>query len=288
MSVMGLPFWLVNAFANGPFTGNPAGVVILDDLLPDEVLQKIAMEVNQAETAFLLEVENGWSLRWFTPTVEVNLCGHATLAAAWVLHQKTGGWEFEFTTRSGILSCRITDGSLRLDFPAWPVVPQRIPGIEMAIFPKGVPEVCSQNGGPGAILGTYVAGDDWMVEMGSEDLVRGLDPDMKVVASLGRRGLVVTAVSEKQGIDFVSRFFGPQSGVPEDPVTGSAHCALGPFWGNKLVKAKLRGFQASRRGGEVGVILNNDRVYLEGQALITIQGQLSFDMGSWLSTKFVL
>jgi PhzF family phenazine biosynthesis protein len=91
---MGLPFWLVDAFANGPFTGNPAGVVILDELLPDEVLQKIAMEVNQAETAFLLEVENGWSLRWFTPTVEVNLCGHATLAAAWVLHQKTGGWEF--------------------------------------------------------------------------------------------------------------------------------------------------------------------------------------------------
>jgi PhzF family phenazine biosynthesis protein len=280
MSVLGLPFWLVDAFANGPFTGNPAGVVILDELLPDEVLQKIAMEVNQAETAFLLEVENGWSLRWFTPTVEVNLCGHATLAAAWVLHKKTGGSEFDFDTRSGRLSCCISGEDLRLDFPAWPVHAHSIPSIELALFPAKNNGTAATQSDSNGILGTYVAGDDWMVELENEALVRCLDPDMMAISSLGRRGLVVTARSEKGEFDFVSRFFGPQSGVPEDPVTGSAHCALGPFWAKKLGKQTLKGFQASRRGGEVCVIPKGDRVHLLGRAFISIEGQLTLKRGS--------
>ena len=274
MSGPGLPFWMVDAFANGPFTGNPAGVVILEKGVPDDLLQKIAMEVNQAETAFLLKEENVWSLRWFTPTVEVDLCGHATLAAAWVLHQISDGREFEFETRSGKLFCRFVDGVPRLDFPAWGVRPHPIPGIGKALFSKGLSGVLTRDLGSMGILGTYIAGDDWMVEMGSETLVRDLDPDLVAVSSLGRRGLVVTASSQNPKYDFVSRFFGPQSGVPEDPVTGSAHCALGPFWGNKLGKYILKGFQASRRGGEVTVTLNNDRVYLEGGAFISIQGKL--------------
>lgn len=279
MSVRGLPFWLVDAFASGPFTGNPAGVVLLGEAIPDQVLQKVAMEVNQAETAFLLKGERDWSLRWFTPTVEVNLCGHATLAAAWVLHKNTGENAFEFSTRSGKLSCRIADGVLRLDFPTWPVCPHPIPGIEGALFPRDLKKGGGTQKGSMDILGTYVAGDDWMVELASEAHVRNLEPDLGAVYSLGRRGLVVTARSEKQEIDFVSRFFGPQSGVPEDPVTGSAHCALGPFWAKKLGKTTLKGFQASRRGGEVCVTPDNDRVYLEGRAYIAIQGQLNLDPG---------
>ena len=277
MSGLPLPFWLVDAFANGPFTGNPAGVVILKEALPDEILQKIAMEVNQAETAFLLEREKIWSLRWFTPTLEVNLCGHATLAAAWVLHKKTGGNEFHFDTKSGRLSCSISGGELRLDFPAWPVLAHPIPSIEAALFRGKIVAPHSPSNG---ILGTYVAGDDWMVELENEELVRRLDPDLMAISSLGRRGLVVTARPENGEYDFVSRFFGPQSGVPEDPVTGSAHCALGPFWANKLGKSNLRGFQASRRGGEVRVIPKGDRVDLLGRAFISIEGQLNPGSGS--------
>lgn len=285
MNVVDLPFCLVDAFASEPATGNAAGVVILPGEFPDAVLQKIAREVNHPETAFLRLLDNrfqdnrpqenptqetrlsepGWSLRWFTPTTEVNLCGHATLAAAWVLFETRGLTQAEFQTRSGPLHSLIKERQVLLDFPRQDIAKVESPGLlKEALFPAG--------SGDGFVLGVWHAGEDWLIELDNPERVLALNPGMEKIAQLGRRGLIVTAKGGPDSIDFVSRFFAPQSGVPEDPVTGSAHCALAPFWGSRLGKTKMVGRQCSSRGGIVGVELIGKRVILSGKAITTIRG----------------
>ncbi len=265
MNRLKLPFWLIDAFADEPYSGNAAGVVLLESDLPDAVCQKIAMEVNHPETAFLRPIEDGWSLRWFTPTKEVNLCGHATLAAASVLYDTRQIHQAKFHTRSGVLHSLVENGQVLLDFPKQPLKALALdPRVGPALFPGGVPA--------GAILSYWQASEDWLAELDSPERVIALVPNLDQVAQLGGRGLIATAKGGPAGIDFVSRFFAPQFGVPEDPVTGSAHCALAPFWGPRLGKIKMRGKQCSARSGIVGVELLGERVILSGQAHTTIQG----------------
>jgi predicted PhzF superfamily epimerase YddE/YHI9 len=255
-----LPIYVVDAFASKPFTGNPAGVCPLESAFLDEATMfGIAAEMKHAETAFLVprpEAAN-YDLRWFTPTVEVDLCGHATLASAHVLWE-TGAVDIDqiitFHTKSGPLTAERGEG-IQLDFPAEPV--------EAAPLPRSLSFVNGfVNSGKNRL--------DWLIEFESEDQVRQLSPNFDEIESMGLRGLVVTAPG--RDYDFVSRFFAPQSGIPEDPVTGSAHCGLTPYWSQKLGKNKMRAFQASPRGGEVGVELRGDRALLSGNAITVLRG----------------
>lgn len=253
-----LPIYLVDAFADGPFTGNPAGVVPLEEPLDEALMARIAMEMNQAETAFTTPLFKGaYRLRWFTPTVEVDLCGHATLAAAHVLWSRGAHATLRFSTRSGTLLAERTEDGIALDFPAEPPVG--------ASLPHDLPFL-------GETLWTGRNRMDWFVQIADESHLRALEPDFAAIAALGMRGLIVTARGRET--DFVSRCFYPQSGVPEDPVTGSAHCALGPFWALRLPTNDLMGYQASRRGGTVRVGVRGDRVRLEGRAVTTLEGVL--------------
>jgi len=254
-----LPIYLVDAFADGPFTGNPAGVVPSDAPLDDDLMARIAMEMNQAETAFTFPLFRGaYRLRWFTPTVEVDLCGHATLASAHVLWDRGAVGILRFSTQSGtLLAERAENGAIALDFPA--EEPTAAP------LPHDLPFL-------GEPIWTGKNRMDWFVQIADEARLREIEPDMNRIAALGMRGLVVTARGKKT--DFVSRCFYPQSGVPEDPVTGSAHCALAPFWYDRLGRSEMVGYQASRRGGTVVVTLRGDRVRLEGRAVTTMQGEL--------------
>lgn len=258
---MGCPLYLIDAFAAAPFTGNPAAVVVLDRESDEAWLQDLAMEMNQAETAYVRAVDGGWSLRWFTPLAEVDLCGHATLASAhalWSTDRAAG--PIAFHTRSGVLTCVQTDGLIALDFPA--IETTAIDNAALrALFPHA------------RWYGRTRF--DWFVELESEAAVRGYAPDLPGITALGERGLIVTARSESDGQDFVSRFFGPQVGVPEDPVTGSAHCALALYWSARLGRYELTGYQASRRGGFVKIILEGDRVKLIGSATTVLSGSLS-------------
>ncbi len=247
-----LPIYLVDAFADEPFSGNPAGVVPLEGPLDDATMANIAMEMNQAETAFVLP---GGTLRWFTPTVEVDLCGHATLAAAHVLWERGAQGRLRFETRSGVLIAERRSDGIALDFPAEPPIAAPIP-----LFPNA--------------LWTGRNRMDWFVQLADEEAVRELKPNLAAIAALGMRGLIVTAGGS--GFDFVSRCFFPQSGVDEDPVTGSAHCALASFWAEHLGKTEMVGYQASRRGGTVRVELRGDRVILQGCAVTTLRGELTF------------
>ncbi|MGH7516776.1 MAG: PhzF family phenazine biosynthesis protein [Gemmatimonadales bacterium] len=255
---------VVDAFTETPFAGNSAAVCILPAARDAGWLQAVAREMNHAETAFLLREGDGWRLRWFTPAVEVDLCGHATLASAHVL------WEeghlarsdvVRFQTRSGLLTAVTRDGWIMLDFPATPPVAADPPAGLVAAL--GAPVV--------AVARTPF---DWLVELENEAAVRALDPDLTALARLGGRGVIVTSQASSDGYDFVSRFFAPAVGVPEDPVTGSAHCALGPLWGARLGRHELVGCQASSRGGIVRVTLQGARVHLSGQAVTTLRGEL--------------
>jgi predicted PhzF superfamily epimerase YddE/YHI9 len=258
------PVIQVDAFADRAFVGNPAAVCVLDETASDDLMQKIAMEMNLSETAFLQHRDDGtWDLRWFTPTVEVDLCGHATLASAHVLWNEHGISEPElsFATRSGALHARKVGDAIELNFPA-------VRGQEQQP-PAGLLEAL------GASARTVLRNRmDWLVELESADTVRRLAPDMHRLESLPARGVIVTAASDTAEFDFVSRFFGPGSGVPEDPVTGSAHCALAPFWADRLGRTSLTGYQASARGGVVGVMLDGDRVRLLGHAVTVMRGEL--------------
>ena len=253
-----LPILLVDAFADGPFTGNPAGVVPLDAPLDDDLMAKLAMEMNQAETAFVHPLPDGsYALRWFTPTVEVDLCGHATLATAHVLYDQGAEGLLRFHTRSGLLTAERVGEPIALDFPAEPPVAAPLPHDLLFL---------------GRPLWTGRNRMDWFVQITDESTLRALKPDFAAIAALGMRGLVVTAAG--RNADFVSRCFFPQSGVDEDPVTGSAHCALAPFWSSRLEKVEMVGYQASRRGGTVRVAVRGDRVRLEGGAITTLRGEL--------------
>jgi PhzF family phenazine biosynthesis protein len=264
---MGLAITQVDAFTNRPFAGNPAAVCILPGPADESWMQAVALEMNLSETAFLFREGDGYRLRWFTPKVEVVLCGHATVASAHVLwsdgHLEVDHTAF-FHTRSGVLSAKRQGDWIELDFPAKPV--------ELAQAPAGLAAAL------GATPKTFGKnGMDQFVELDNETEVRGLDPDLGRLASLGGRGVIVTARSDDPRFDFVSRFFAPAAGVPEDPVTGSAHCALAPFWGERLGKTGMVGYQASARGGVVRVRVAGDRVILGGQAVTVLRGELLAD-----------
>ncbi len=258
------PVIQVDAFAERAFVGNPAAVCVLDADTSDGLMQQIAMEMNLSETAFLRHRDDGdWDLRWFTPTVEVDLCGHATLASAHVLWHEHGVSEPElaFATRSGTLRARQQGDAIELNFPA-------VRG-QVEPPPAGLLQAL---GAPARSVRRNRM--DWLVELDSAEAVRALTPDMHELASLPARGVIVTAASDTPEFDFISRFFGPGSGVPEDPVTGSAHCALAPFWADRLGRTTLTGYQASARGGTVGVVLDGDRVRLLGKAVTVMRGEL--------------
>jgi PhzF family phenazine biosynthesis protein len=258
------PIFIVDAFAERPFAGNPAAVCPLDRPADDGWMQHVAAEMNLSETAFLVPEADCYRLRWFTPAVEVDLCGHATLASAHVLWE-TGRLAAtaaaRFRTKSGLLTATRDGEDIVLDFPAVAVEP--------CDAPAGLVEALTVE--PLAVGRNRM---DLLVELPSESGVRGVRPDFGRLATVPVRGVIVTAPSEDPAYDFVSRFFAPASGVPEDPVTGSAHCALGPYWGNRFGKTDLVGRQVSRRGGVVRVGVRGDRVHLGGRAVTVLRGEL--------------
>ena len=254
----------VDAFTERAFAGNPAAVCILEGPRSDAWMQNVAMEMNLSETAFA-HPENGvFRLRWFTPATEVNLCGHATLATAHVLWEDgylSAHQPAEFETRSGRLSAHRRDEWITLDFPAKPCEP--------AAPPAGL----LQGLGLDSARSITRNDSDYLVEVASADQVHALRPNFSALESVPMRGVIVTAAAADGNADFISRFFAPRAGVNEDPVTGSAHCALGPFWGARLGKTSLLGYQASRRGGMVRVELHGERVLLSGRAVTVLRGE---------------
>jgi PhzF family phenazine biosynthesis protein len=263
---------IVDAFTDRPFAGNPAGVLLLDAFPDDNRLQQIALEVNHAETAFAHRLPEGgeadWALRWFTPATEVALCGHATLATAHVL-RTTGAHEgpVRFATRSGVLIATPgADGSITLDFPTAPLTP--------AEAPAGLAEALGAE--PLTVLDTGPNIGDLLIELADEKTVHGLSPDHKALAAHSTRGVIATARAENPalGYDFVSRCFFPNVGIDEDPVTGSAHTALAPFWSERLGRPGLTGLQASPRSGRVRTELRGERTLLTGHAVTVIEGEL--------------
>lgn len=261
---MPTPIAQVDAFSDRPFGGNPAAVCVLAEFPPDAWMQRVAREMNLSETAFLVPERDEYRLRWFTPAVEVDLCGHATLAAAHVLWEDRRldpGASARFRTRSGLLCARRSREWIELDFPALPDEPTRdFPALAAALGAEA----------------TYVGRSrhDAIVELASEAEVRALAPDLRAIRALDVRGVIVTSRAERGPFDFVSRFFAPAAGVDEDPVTGSAHCCLGPYWQRRLGKSELVGFQASARGGVVRVRVAGDRAILGGRAVTVLRGEI--------------
>ena len=261
---MGPKIFQVDAFTDKPFAGNPAAVCILSEVRDTSWMQDVAREMNLPETAFLSRREEGFALRWFTPTVEVDLCGHATLASAHVLWEE--GFldrreQARFHTRSGLLTADYNRGEVELDFPATPdetVSPPDNLGEALGVIP--------------VYVGRSVY--DYLVEVESEEAVRSLRPDLGLLKTFDVRGTIVTSRSDSPAHDFVSRFFAPGAGIDEDPVTGSAHCCLGPYWSRRLGKKEFVAYQASERGGTVRVRLVGDRVGLGGRAITVLRGLL--------------
>ncbi len=255
--------WLVDAFATRRFTGNPAAVVLLEEFADDALLQAVAAENNLAETAFLVPGEDGrHRLRWFTPVVEVPLCGHATLASGAVVLERLepGRDEVVFETASGPLTVARDGDGYRMDLPARTVTPVPTPPALTAAL--GV-----------APVETAVDGGNYLALLATADDVRSLVPDLAAIARLDRTGVVVTAAGDGP-YDLVSRYFAPAKGVPEDPVTGGAHCALVPFWAARTGRAELLAHQASRRGGELRCRLVGDRVHLHGACVFYLEGEI--------------
>ena len=259
-----LPMYLVDAFAEGPFRGNPAGVCLLESWPDDAWLSNVAMEMHQSETAFLVPAEGGFALRWFTPKVEVDLCGHATLASAavlWHCGRADESAPIVFSTRSGELRAERIGDEIQLNFPA------TLP--EAADPPDGLIEALGVR--PSAVARSRF---DYLVEVESEDDLRRAAPDFRRLLDVQTRGTIVTAVSSDPRFDFVSRFFAPSAGIDEDPATGSAHCTLAPYWKRRLGKTDFRAYQASQRGAALGVRLRGGRVELIGRAIVTLCGTL--------------
>jgi PhzF family phenazine biosynthesis protein len=256
----------IDAFTDTPFRGNPAAVAFPGDREPDDAwMQHVAAEMNLSETAYLRKREDGdWSLRWFTPAVEVDLCGHATLASAHALWEEglLGANETaRFQTRSGLLTATRDGDWIELDFPATPV--------DAAQVPEGLLEAF-------AVKPLFVGRSrfDYFVEVSSEEEVRALTPDLAQLRRVRARGAIVTSRAATAGYDFVSRFFAPLAGVDEDPVTGSAHCALTPYWASRLGRNDMTAYQASPRGGTLRVSLAGDRVRIAGQAVTVLRGEV--------------
>jgi PhzF family phenazine biosynthesis protein len=259
---MRTPIFQVDAFTTRRFAGNPAAVMPLEAFLPDETLQAIAAENNLAETAFLLRENGDYRLRWFTPATEVPLCGHATLASAAVVMERLepGRTSVVFHSASGPLTVRRAGAGYVMDFPARPS--ERItapPGLARAL----------------GIVPVEVFGNafNYLAVLESAEVLRKISPEMAAIARLDRSGLIVTAAGYGE-FDFISRYFAPAKGIPEDPVTGAAHCMLTPYWANRLGKTAFRAFQASPRGGEVICRLRGDRVELEGSCVFFLEGEV--------------
>lgn len=262
-----IPLFGVDAFTTRPFSGNPAAVCLLEDDRPDEWKQSLAAEMNLSETAFVTQgaAPELFELRWFTPTMEVDLCGHATLASAHVMWEKEiipGASPVIFKTKSGDLVARKSDDGITLDFP-------RI-NPEPAEAPNGLIEAFGAGFKSAAIMR---AGSDYLIETDSAEDIKRLAPNLSALKNVKTRGVIVTASGG--GADFVSRFFAPAAGIDEDPVTGSAHCALGPYWAPRLRKTSLSAKQLSRRGGELKVEVKDERVILTGQAVTVWEGVVS-------------
>jgi PhzF family phenazine biosynthesis protein len=262
---MAVPFVQVDAFTSEPFKGNPAAVLVLPTPRDDAWMQDVALEMNLSETAFLhRRLDGSFDLRWFTPSVEVALCGHATLASAhvlWESGQLGAGETARFHTKSGLLTATRTGTWIELDFPATPATAADPPGdlaSALGVVPRSVGK----------------SRFDYLIEVDDEAAVRGARPDFTKLRALPVRGVMITSRAESPGVDFVSRFFAPGSGIDEDPVTGSAHCCLTPFWSQRFGKTELVARQLSARGGELRLELAGDRVRLGGQAVTVIRGEI--------------
>jgi PhzF family phenazine biosynthesis protein len=259
-----LRIFQIDAFTNRLFGGNPAAVVLLERELTDGMMQRVAAENNLSETAFLLPGDGSWDLRWFTPTTEVDLCGHATLASAHVLFNEglAGGELVRFNSASGALAVRRAGSLLTLDFPARPPEPVQVSlaeyGRALGIEPLAV-----------------FAARDHLALYGSEEDVAELEPDMELLAGLETFAVMATAPGTD--VDFVSRFFAPKAGIPEDPVTGSAHCTLTPFWAERLGRTDLKARQISTRGGELRCTMQGDRVLIAGRAVEYLRGEITIN-----------
>jgi PhzF family phenazine biosynthesis protein len=264
---MGVRCFQIDAFTDRPFAGNPAAVCLLDEERDAPWMQAVAVEMNLSETAFVRRLDDGFELRWFTPAYEVELCGHATLASAHALWNErivSDSQPIRFHSKSGVLTCTRAGDLIELDFPATPV--------QEANPPSGLIEAL---GGDPQFIGE--SRYDKFVVVASEQTLRSLDPDFAALPQLPMRGVIVTSTSDDSRFDFMSRYFAPGAGIDEDPVTGSAHCCLGPYWSERLGKSEMTGFQASARGGIVGVRVNGDRVLLGGQAVTVLRGELTVD-----------
>jgi PhzF family phenazine biosynthesis protein len=258
---MRTPIFQIDAFTNRRFAGNPAAVMPMSSFPADAVLQSIAAENNLAETAFLVFQGGDYHLRWFTPTTEVPLCGHATLASAAVIMERLEPQRRQvvFQSASGPLTVNRTDAGYVMDFPARASEPVPTP-----------PELTEALGVAPIEVRTNTR--DYLALMENADVLRALTPDMAAIARIERSGVIVTAPGDA-GFDFVSRYFAPAIGVPEDPVTGAVHCMLAPYWAKRLNKTEFRAFQASRRGGEITCRLVGDRVQLQGTVVFYLEGQ---------------
>lgn len=259
-----MKIYQVDAFTEKPFSGNPAGVCVLNEKLDEKLMQKIALEMNLSETAFLVRNNDGYDLRWFTPTGEIDLCGHATLASAHILWEKgflKEGQEARFSTKSGLLAAKMKWSWIELNFPALPE--------EETEPPAGLLESLG-------VEATYVGKNifDYLVEVESEETVRIMKPDFVNLSKVPARGVIVTSRAKAKEYDFVSRFFAPEVGVWEDPVKGSAHCCLGPYWQKKLNKDEFVAYQASARGGVLKVKVFGERVLISGKAVTVLEGEL--------------
>jgi PhzF family phenazine biosynthesis protein len=261
---MGIPFYLVDAFTDRPFSGNPAVVCPLSSWPDERWLQDVAAEMKQSETAFLVKEADRFHLRWFSPKVEVALCGHATLASAHALWQQglaKPDAEIRFSTKSGILKATPHRGEIELDFPLTPEQPSDPPSDLLPAL---------------GVSAKYVGKNkfDYLVEVESDAVLRQMAPDFTRLATVPVRGTIATSRSSDPRFDFVSRFFAPATGIDEDPATGSSHCCLGDFWRKRLGKSELLAYQASPRGGVIRVRVVNDRAFLGGKAVTVAVGEL--------------
>lgn len=261
-----VPFYQVDAFTDRPFRGNPAAVCLLEEAADERWMQSVAAEMNLSETAFVIPEAGRYGLRWFTPSSEVRLCGHATLATAhtlWATGRLAVTARAEFLTLSGLLTVELDSTLLHMDFPADSPAPSEAPaGLAEALGLRGTLQVMRGR-------------EDLIVRLDSAARVRDLAPDFRRLARIeGIRGVIVTAKGEDDHTDFVSRFFAPAVGVDEDPVTGSAHCLLGPYWARELNRQELRAYQASTRGGRLHLRLQGERIVIAGQAVTVTEGML--------------
>lgn len=261
---MSTKLFVVDAFTDKPFSGNPAGVCILDEPKEDDWMQSVAFEMNFSETAFVLKQRREFSLRWFTPKTEVDICGHATLAAAHLLWEQKILKDTEmalFDTRSSILTAKKLGSHIEMGFPAMWARPEEFS-----------PELL--NGFKVSPLYVGRFGEKLLIEVENESIVRSLEPNFNLLKQLDERAVTITAASDSSDYDFVSRYFAPWVGVNEDPVTGSSHCCLATYWARRLEKKEMRAYQASPRGGTVNVRLDEDHVYLGGQAVTILEANI--------------